>query len=147
MADNTKKNNRPRRPQEQSQGAEAPRIGKISGPRRPQQGGRGRQKPAQKAAAPKQEPNRKTAPKNNEGRGKGKRPSTGTAPIAAAQQKAMQAPQPPKRQNSRGRGRRSHKPAIRAYFLGGLNEIGKNFTLYECQDDMFIVDCGFFLQR
>lgn len=36
----------------------------------------------------------------------------------------------------------SQKPAIRAYFLGGLNEIGKNFTLFECQDDMIIVDCG-----
>lgn len=36
----------------------------------------------------------------------------------------------------------SSKPAIRAYFLGGLNEIGKNFTLYECNDDMIIVDCG-----
>lgn len=36
----------------------------------------------------------------------------------------------------------SQKPPIRAYFLGGLNEIGKNFTLFECQDDMVIVDCG-----
>ena len=26
--------------------------------------------------------------------------------------------------------------------LGGLNEIGKNMTLYEYKDDMFIVDCG-----
>lgn len=26
--------------------------------------------------------------------------------------------------------------------LGGLNEIGKNMTLYECGQDMFIVDCG-----
>lgn len=26
--------------------------------------------------------------------------------------------------------------------LGGLNEIGKNMTLYECNGDMFIVDCG-----
>ena len=31
---------------------------------------------------------------------------------------------------------------VRIYFLGGLNEIGKNMTLYECGDDMFIVDCG-----
>lgn len=36
----------------------------------------------------------------------------------------------------------SQKPPIRAYFLGGLNEIGKNFTLFECMDDMIIVDCG-----
>lgn len=27
-------------------------------------------------------------------------------------------------------------------FLGGINEIGKNMTLYEYGDDMFIVDCG-----
>ena len=26
--------------------------------------------------------------------------------------------------------------------LGGLHEIGKNMTVYECGDDMFIVDCG-----
>ena len=34
------------------------------------------------------------------------------------------------------------KPSVRAYFLGGLNEIGKNFTLFECEGDMVIVDCG-----
>ncbi|MBP1534697.1 MAG: ribonuclease J [Ruminococcus sp.] len=26
--------------------------------------------------------------------------------------------------------------------LGGLNEIGKNFTVIECANDMFIIDCG-----
>ncbi|MBP5268123.1 MAG: ribonuclease J, partial [Ruminococcus sp.] len=26
--------------------------------------------------------------------------------------------------------------------LGGLNEIGKNFTVIECSNDMFIIDCG-----
>lgn len=34
------------------------------------------------------------------------------------------------------------KPSIKVYFLGGLNEIGKNFTLFECGDDMVIIDCG-----
>lgn len=33
-------------------------------------------------------------------------------------------------------------PSLRIIPLGGLNEIGKNMTLYECQGDMFIVDCG-----
>lgn len=41
------------------------------------------------------------------------------------------------------RGRKAaQKPSVKVYFLGGLNEIGKNFTLFECGDDMIIVDCG-----
>ncbi len=31
---------------------------------------------------------------------------------------------------------------IRIIPLGGLGEIGKNITLYECGEDMFLVDCG-----
>lgn len=41
--------------------------------------------------------------------------------------------------------RRSKKPVknpVRIIPLGGLNEIGKNMTCYECGNDMFIVDCG-----
>ncbi len=34
-----------------------------------------------------------------------------------------------------------HTP-IKISFLGGLNEIGKNMTLYEYDGDMFLVDCG-----
>ncbi|MBQ0136037.1 MAG: ribonuclease J [Oscillospiraceae bacterium] len=34
------------------------------------------------------------------------------------------------------------KMPVRISFLGGLNEIGKNMTLYEYDGDMFIVDCG-----
>lgn len=41
------------------------------------------------------------------------------------------APRPPKA-----------KESVRIAFLGGMNEIGKNMTLYEYGDDMFIVDCG-----
>lgn len=36
----------------------------------------------------------------------------------------------------------SKTPSIKAIFLGGLNEIGKNITLFECQDDMVLLDCG-----
>ena len=32
--------------------------------------------------------------------------------------------------------------AVRIAFLGGLNEVGKNMTLYECGEDMILVDCG-----
>ena len=34
------------------------------------------------------------------------------------------------------------KPSIRIVPLGGLNEIGKNMTLFQCQSDMFLLDCG-----
>lgn len=33
-------------------------------------------------------------------------------------------------------------PVLKITPLGGLQEIGKNITLYECGDDMFLVDCG-----
>lgn len=31
---------------------------------------------------------------------------------------------------------------VKVSFLGGMNEIGKNMTVYEYKNDMFIVDCG-----
>ena len=31
---------------------------------------------------------------------------------------------------------------MKLYPLGGLGEVGKNITLYECQEDMLLVDCG-----
>lgn len=33
-------------------------------------------------------------------------------------------------------------PPVKIYPLGGLGEIGKNLTVYECTGDMIIVDCG-----
>ena len=42
--------------------------------------------------------------------------------------------------NSRSKDRR--KPPVRIIPLGGLNEIGKNMTCYECESDMILVDCG-----
>ena len=39
---------------------------------------------------------------------------------------------------------RKPKPAapVKVTFLGGLNEIGKNMTVYEIDDQMLVVDCG-----
>lgn len=34
------------------------------------------------------------------------------------------------------------KEKVKISFLGGMNEIGKNMTLYEYKEDMFLVDCG-----
>ena len=37
---------------------------------------------------------------------------------------------------------RKPREPIKIIPLGGLNEIGKNMTVYQCRNDMFIVDCG-----
>ncbi|WP_295102086.1 ribonuclease J [Ruminococcus sp.] len=51
------------------------------------------------------------------------------------------------RPNGRAASQRSSKDAqrrtpVKIIPLGGLNEIGKNFTVIECSNDMFIIDCG-----
>lgn len=38
--------------------------------------------------------------------------------------------------------RETRSTPVRFISLGGLNEIGKNLYVYECSNDMFIVDCG-----
>ncbi|MDR1002505.1 MAG: ribonuclease J [Oscillospiraceae bacterium] len=38
--------------------------------------------------------------------------------------------------------KKSNKPPIKITFIGGLNEIGKNITMYECGEDALLVDCG-----
>lgn len=38
--------------------------------------------------------------------------------------------------------RELRNPAVRIIPLGGLGEIGKNMTVFECGEDMFILDCG-----
>ena len=147
--------------------AEAPKIGKIAGPKKkPAQGDgqRTRGKAEQKKAEPKKTPAKKAEPKKAQEKapaagkkkaegsrrasGKGGRKASAPAiSQTAAQVQAIKAQQEAqeKRAARKGRGSRSkkaQKPPIKVYFLGGLNEIGKNFTLYECQGDMVIVDCG-----
>ncbi len=56
-------------------------------------------------------------------------------------------PQTRLRPNGRTSAQRSSKEAqrrtpVKIIPLGGLNEIGKNFTVIECANDMFIIDCG-----
>ena len=116
-------------------------------------------KPQQsKTAAPKQEKRakkpqstqvkkEKTAEKpkrngSNSGRSGTKMPKTAAKAAAAAKttmtensSNVSDMRQPPAR-------RAVKKTPIRIIPLGGLSEIGKNMTLYECGQDMFIVDCG-----
>ncbi len=50
----------------------------------------------------------------------------------------------PKKENSIKKNKTPKRPdiSVKVAFLGGLNEVGKNMTLYECQNDMILVDCG-----
>ena len=34
------------------------------------------------------------------------------------------------------------KPSVKVFSLGGLNEIGKNITVIECENDIIVIDCG-----
>lgn len=84
---------------------------------------------------------KKTAKKQNS------RPKQDAAEkTAQSSQKAETAGEKKSRQRSgEAKGRRKKdgkKPIVRIIPLGGLNEIGKNMTVYECGNDMFIVDCG-----
>ena len=73
-------------------------------------------------------------------------------PQQAAANNAVNAAAPTPVQRPRSPQRRSYKqhyydastPAVPMHIcpLGGLGEVGKNITLYECQGDMILVDCG-----
>lgn len=93
-------------------------------------------KPPQKkrAAAPKEQKtsNKQTQGQNNLPRKK--------QPAKPSQQKERK----PSAASSKKHGQsvREKQIPLRIIPLGGLGEIGKNMTVYECQGDMFIVDCG-----
>ncbi len=44
--------------------------------------------------------------------------------------------------NSRNFGNSKSVKSMKIVFLGGLNQIGKNITAFECNNDIVIVDCG-----
>ena len=98
-------------------------------------------------------------------RGAGEKPQTGlpeqaASSPAAAENRVLSDYLPEKKIASQERIRKSPTPvrqtgfqqkrhynnpsdhSVRIVFLGGLNEIGKNITLFECDGDMFLLDCG-----
>ena len=72
-------------------------------------------------------------------------PAEQAAPAVQAEAPAQEAPRK-NQKNSRRRGGNNNNTDPNAWVriipLGGLHEIGKNMTVYECGEDMFIVDCG-----
>ncbi len=110
------------------------------------------EKPAKeqiKPESPKPQQRRGRRPGNN-GQKQQMAPKTAaaktSAPPAAVKPAAADAQLAPKANTHAKRGRSKEKESskipVRIVPLGGLNEVGKNVTLYECQNDMFMVDCG-----
>ncbi len=69
-----------------------------------------------------------------------KLPRTASAKSPSAKTKA--ASDAPKQKRTRQQSKEIRKTPVRIIPLGGLNEIGKNMTVFECSNDMFILDCG-----
>ena len=122
--------------------AEAKLFEKVTARKEPQQrrkstgaktaGGAARS--AAKTAAKKEDPKTAGRKKREGGAGKERRVQDRGG---NEKTRAEQLPVPPS-----GDKKTSAKPSIKVTFLGGLNEIGKNITLFECGKDMFLLDCG-----
>lgn len=76
---------------------------------------------------------KKSYPKNSDGKKKTTQKSQGKGKSYTRK--------PSQNQKDKRRTKKNNTP-INITFLGGLNEVGKNMTLYECQGDMILVDCG-----
>ena len=61
---------------------------------------------------------------------------------SAAQETASQNAAAPAAKTRTRKPREIKRTPVRIIPLGGLNEIGKNMTVFECANDMFILDCG-----
>ena len=125
---------------------------KPAQPKRARQGGQTRRPRAahtaetepKPAKPPRRQPARAAAPKAP------RAPKTGEASAAnrraarPAQPRLPQAPQAPRLPRRRQSAPVYTDPAVPMHIcpLGGLGEVGKNITLYECQGDMILVDCG-----
>ncbi len=100
----------------------------------PRQKGAQSQKPQAKAEENKTRAPRQPAAGRGTPRGRQKQASPAAAAAAAAAQPRTKQP----RQQRRG----GKSAELKIIPLGGLGEVGKNITLYECGGDMFLVDCG-----
>ncbi len=124
--------------------------------RRRTTGGKSKQAASQQGTAPVKAPETASAAKSSKVDGakrRGRKPATSNSgtPAAADTGEKNQAVSSTTAKTSTGNRRRRstkkqpaevRKPPVRIIPLGGLNEIGKNLTVFECQNDMIIVDCG-----
>lgn len=78
------------------------------------------------------QPKKKSLPRQN----------TNKAAVGKTEKKPFSKMQRTGRPNNTRSKKSKDKMSIKVAFLGGLNEIGKNITVFECGQDMFILDCG-----
>ncbi len=116
-------------------------VGKIADPiEKPAKRPRFGRKNAEKAEPEKGK--KATAQETPKKETRAKRTSRVAQSAAGKEKQPVKAQQPGTQAKGNRRRSAKQKPSVRVYFLGGLNEIGKNFTLFECGEDMVIVDCG-----
>jgi ribonuclease J len=77
--------------------------------------------------------------KKNVNKSKSNKPNRNKKSIFNKKQSKNNAPKP-KKENRPQKNKTPKKPDVnvRIAFLGGLNEVGKNMTLYECENDMIL---------
>ena len=84
-----------------------------------------------------------TKPKNTNGKNKPGKTKKGVLNKKQTHNKKPTTNKPTKgKKTTREKMPKTPDIGVRIAFLGGLNEVGKNMTLYECGDDMILVDCG-----
>ncbi len=88
-----------------------------------------------------QRPRRPRVPRGTNPRGAKEQKGPSEQPI---QKKEGATRQPWRGQQRKRQPQRKKQPTVpvHVYPLGGLGEVGKNFTVYECNGEMLIVDCG-----
>ncbi|MBE6753036.1 MAG: ribonuclease J [Ruminococcaceae bacterium] len=98
-----------------------------------------------KSTAPKSAHYKNSAPGKNSIKGSTGKAAGGAAPTKKTRAKADTAAASTANTTAKSSGGKKKKQPtkpVRISFIGGLNEIGKNVTMYEYGDDAILVDCG-----
>ena len=138
-----------KKPQGQKRGTRKPAS------KQPEQKTQGEQKPRQQRSRQKKAPTEQVQQSAQKSASKRPRGEKGEGGKNLRQQPRKQSPKAqsgelsPAAQSRRssqsrkgGKSRLQRKTPLKIISLGGLGEIGKNITVYECENDIVVVDCG-----
>lgn len=127
----------PPKQKSQTKGAQQSKGGQQPAANRNNNSKGGKKPQKQHSAAVESAQSAKTAPAEKSPAGRGQpRPAAAKKPPAKNANTGAQ--------GRRGRNKKEQKSQtpVRIIPLGGMMEVGKNVTLFECQNDMLMVDCG-----